>query len=894
MTPSPTIENLAPLKPLDALSETTNPTPTYTVDGVIELLKDKLDRDKDTFKEIANTSMITSNFIQGKQLWQRNYWNNSWQIRPINLADSSKISAINIMQFYCTAQIKMIVQSNPDIEPIDEYKQRRFKQQVKIAKAVWNRYERKFYTPWFNQQEALHAVCSGTYIESVEYDHLAQGAKVFKEIFGQKDIEIHPGYSKCFECDEEGGYGKFTQGPIPACPNCGSHDILPPEQPMNQQFTSVLGIEPVQMGDLVLSLKPIQAVRFDISKRFEESDWALYRQRIRRNKIAHLLGNIDLPITFVDDNGLDALREISRAGNTLAGKDSYASGEYREDDVTVDHLSVRAHDIAHIIPIKDEKTVDGQVIEGGKRLSEQYPNGGRFIILNEAHVIGFYPNVHHSDECSSGVYHMRLESGLGRGSEDTVEVQKRFNRFDAQNVRYMEVASTPGKTYIKGGVDRKHIKQIGNPGAVIPVNAEIAAQIGNRPVIENLQPGTMAAQFFSYTYDILNQYRQLTSHSTDFTGAFPGVDNKTATGAQITKSTAESAFSPMLQIKSEVRVGTAHKTFRQYKKNFQGVKQYVSMGITETNQEVGAMISGEDINTDIEFTIVRNSEQPKTPYDRQTDFANMMQVASQAGGILQVKQVDDRLYDTLLKTFDIDMDDNTYSTMSDVCEQRLENAFTIKSQFDQLTQLGQTTGIEIPEVPVEGLLMALDHPITVEEPNHIKKAKWFMDYMDCPLGFELSSDKRDVIRLFVRTHYQMEVQQQQAVAAGFAQVQQAGGGDPAVQTANIKAQTDLQKNQQNIEGQQELEKIRGENQLNNTMAKSGADAATQDEAHSNNVELEQTRAQNQQKMADKQQSHDIGMHNRQHQSQMALTEAQGDIQSKLQKEAPKPTSKSKK
>ena len=72
----------------------------------------------------------------------------------------------------------------------------------------------------------------------------------------------------------------------------------------------------------------------------------------------------------------------------------------------------------------------------------------------------------------------------------------------------------------------------------------------------------MPVQFFIYTYDILNQYRQITSHATNATNAFPGVNNKTAHGAELAKNNAESVWGPTLSVKAEVRTGIAHKTLK--------------------------------------------------------------------------------------------------------------------------------------------------------------------------------------------------------------------------------------------------------------------------------------------------------------------------------------------
>ena len=187
------------------------------------------------------------------------------------------------------------------------------------------------------------------------------------------------------------------------------------------------------------------------------------------------------------DQGLRSLQHITHAGNTLYGKNAMERGDLVTHDVVLDRFSVSSADIAHIIAQNDEETVSGDKIEKGTRLSDLCPDGATIIgINNMGTILGIYPNVHHSEETSSGVYHMRLESGLGRGSEDSVEVQKRFNRFDAQNVKAMEIGATPAHTYVKGSVDQQHIKKIGFPGAVIPINQDIAQAMGTSAVIQQI------------------------------------------------------------------------------------------------------------------------------------------------------------------------------------------------------------------------------------------------------------------------------------------------------------------------------------------------------------------------------------------------------------------------
>jgi hypothetical protein len=819
------VKNLAPLKPLYSLKDGKTTTPVYINDGLKELVRDLLARDEPTFREIARTAQVVSNFIQGKQVWQPNYWTGSWTIQPINRLDPNRITAINIMQFYCTSQIKMILNSNPDIEPYDEYKRKEYKDRVKKAKAVWNRYEKKFFTQWFSQQEALHAIITGWYGESVEYDNLAKGARVFKEVFGEKEVEISPGYSKCFNCGTEGGYKDFVSDDqyIPSCPDCASTEILPPEAPVTQTYNSVEGVQPIETGDLTLKLKSILNFRFNLKERAEDSSWSITRNVIPRRKLEYILGNnVIIPSSdYRSDVGLKALDEIQRAGNTLSGMRTANATLNKDEEIVLDKICLSAEDVAHIVNKEDTPTIDGTSIPKGTRLSDLSPDGKFtvYAVNDGSMILAIYPGVHHCYELSTGVYHMRWESGHGRGSEDTVEVQKRFNRFDAQTVKYLEAAATPAHTYVKGSVDRNHIKKIGYPNAVIPINQEVAQALGTTDLVRQIPVGNVSGNLFQYTYDILNQFRQLTSHVTDFTNAFPGVDNRTATGAQLAKTSADSIYAPMLLLRAETRCSTAKKTMAAYNKHFEGVGQYFSYGKTTGGQEIGGHVKGEDVDTDIEFTVMRNSEQPKTMYDRQADFVNMLSAAGQSGGYDMLKAQDPKLAQALLKAFDIDIDDDVYDTTVDVCEKRLDEALAMQDQFKEIQQMmGQKMGLEVPEPPLEFLLQGFSQPICVEEPNHELKAKWFSDYLDCPSGMEMTADQRAVVQLLVRTHYEMAMMQAGMMQAGMSQAGMMGQ-QPMIDQQNAQNSQAMDQQhqqamqQQGVQHQQAMQQQGAQNQV---------------------------------------------------------------------------------
>lgn len=837
--------NLAPVRPLFSLAEN-DPAPKYLCDGLTELLKDKLQKDSELWREIAETTEITSNFIQGKQIFTQT--TNGWRIANIRRANPNKIASINLMQFYCTQNLQRIVSSNPDIEPAEEFRRVAYKDKVKKNKAVWNGYERKFYTTWFDHQEALHAITSGTYIESVQYDHLAQGTQVFQDLWGEKKVPISEGMGACFSCTHESDYQNFKGG---QCPECGSADTYT-EQPVYQFVPSVVGQQPIQMGDLSLKLIPVQSVRFDPKFRAEDSSWFIERTRMSKGRLAHILGKQMGLGEGVDDRGLDSLDSIAKAGNTLFGHDN-SNVPTKSDDVTIDRVSLSPEDYAHL-STKEEETVSGQTLPAAK-LTQLFPEGMVVVYANEKHILGIYPDVHHSKEVSSGVFHMRLNSGLGRGSEDSVEVQKRFTRADAQMLRAGESGATPAHWFVEGAVDRRHIKQIGQPGFAIPVKRAIAESLGKAELVGQIPPANVAGTFFQYNYEILDKFRQMTSHAPDVTNNLTGANRSgTATEAQISDANAEALYGPMLQMKAEVRKSTASKTIAAYAKHFKGVGKYFTHGTTKQDLAVGETIKGEDVDPEIEFVVVANSERPKTRYTQKQAFAEMMTIVGGAEGLLVMKQAAPDLLDEMLKTFDLELSIDDFDTMEELNWRRLQQVLEVAKEYDQEVQ-GQ-----IPLIP-EIILLGLKPQIRPTEPYHAEKAKWFSEYLDTPDALDLSEKEREAIDILIMAHRNGGVIQMGNIMQGQAEAQVMG------QQPMMEQQMAMQQQQvaneaapQQAQNEHETGMMEGET-LNNAMQLE--DAQAQREHDEKMADKEQGFQEKQSKFQSKE-----GEKDRKHQSQL--------------------------
>jgi hypothetical protein len=203
-------KNYAPVKPLLELQEKTEPKQD-DVTRQIKALYDELNGREHRFsKRWLRRPIRSRRSFRENRSGKGNYYNGgNWElaVAPKDL-NPNKVRSFNKMQFQVSQMIEDIMSSNPDFEPEDMFKSYEFEKQVKASKACWNYYERKFYGgergAWFNIQQAHSLITSGMAIEELVYDATAKSFSVFKEIWGEQQIQLSPGSGQCFDCGYAG------------------------------------------------------------------------------------------------------------------------------------------------------------------------------------------------------------------------------------------------------------------------------------------------------------------------------------------------------------------------------------------------------------------------------------------------------------------------------------------------------------------------------------------------------------------------------------------------------------------------------------------------------------------------------------------------------------------
>lgn len=768
-TPAPVLvphsgTNLAPLTPLQQIQAGFTKTQSSLQKALQEKLKWYLSLEKRVWNEMYSAGFEVSSFINGQQLITPNRFAPGQFLSyvPRNTTDATK-RAMNLMRFYASnCEFKWAL-SNPDVRAIPGIDTEQAREAAEAADIIVEHYERKFFKPFISRQEAFQALCWGTYIWRIRYDEEQHSMTVQQPIYQEQQVNLGAGIAMCGDCGYQGTADEVD------CPNCGGAMAVA-EPPAVGNVPSVVGTQPVNLGDLVAELLPFPECRWDIRTRVEDSSWFIHQRRTSAASIRRLLGDIRLPgSSDTDDLGLEIAEKLAWAGTGGGGRRGIDQRKPKlyEEPVVVVEMSLGPDDIADIILTKPEETLDGVTIAAGSLL-QTFPNGLTVQGINGLGLITGIFNEHHSRNTTSGVWHAKAMSGVGTGLHDTVEVQKRFNADDSQIHTFMRATATPAmlvRQEALGDTDRGDY--LGLPHANIPINSQ---NLPEGMKLEDIvspafQPQSVPGSVFTYVYERLNDFAQLTSHITDFSGGLPNVNNRTATGAQITQANSNALFTPPLQVKGEVRQRIAEIVIDLYRQHFPAERPFAMKGRHGRMSYVH--LSAANLDTDLQFEVVKDSELPRNNFIKREDYTAFFMMVGGGAGYVQLRETDPEFVAEMEDVFNIKIKGENYDHIASLCEQRI-------SQMRTAAQM-------MPDPMV--LLMMIQPPVTPYEPNHDTKAEWFSDWLDEDEGQQAPPALRAAVEMLIQQHLEFFTMQQSALAMAGGTIQTAGAMPGAIGAA---------------------------------------------------------------------------------------------------------------
>lgn len=812
-------QNFAPIKPLRDLKDKLISDKEITDHQIAKQLRQKYDelikKDAQSWREMICAGEIISLFIQGEQILRINTFNGMPKIERPDRHDPQHIKSINKMQFYATTWQDKWRSSKPDIlvSPLSNTDQAIA--QARKANAVVDYLESQFFKTKFDLQEGLNAQVWGWYGRRVRPDFAAKSFHTFKEIWGEKEVAIGKAYGKCEKCGykgEEKKEHKIGNKSFNLCPKCGDLEYEY-EPPISQLMPYKKGKEKVFLPDIICEPLLFPSVRFDVSKFAEDSSWFINERKIEQSALRRIIGNIRFPEgESGNEFGLDVVESLTQRGAAMSGVSDV--GHEKSEKIVLTEMYLSADDLYDIQIGSEEKTVEGETLKKGSRLSSLFPNGCLVIGINGmALILGIYAECH-KDSITSGVYHMKPMSGTGRGVGDAVEVNKQFNRRYSQIDSFMAHRATPAMLTAENSIEPRYKRMLGKPGAVIPIKLQNFPEVKDlNQLLRPLQGESVPGDLIHVTFDRLEQMMQTAYHITNFGGASPqGVKNDTATYAQINDANSDAIFSPTLTVKADVTVETVRKGFYKWVK-FTPEARFIPYKSKNKTNSVGVEIKGSDVDGEYQWSYVPGSEAPKNKYtetQKRVGFFSMF-----AGGMSEyfmMKQQFPKQLAEIERDFDVNFETDNYDSIGEACRLRLDRA---------LKALGKQKNPDYQQI-----LFDLEPSMLITEPNLKEQSMWFQTLLLTEEGLAMSSEQRELVSTFIVVLHELakgvSIKEQRDLAE--IQVEAA----KPIREAELAEQDAQMQKQSAMEAQQqEREQTLGQEQQAAQMMQEGIGAITQ-------------------------------------------------------------------
>lgn len=772
--------------------------------------------DKETWDNETLKWALVFNFCEGRQLLKRAKYGHGWRPAPLPDRTDIPVYGFNLTGFYSENIKAKWTQSTTDIiwRPARETDDAIG--MSKAGTAVHEHYARKLYTNAFRQMEALLAQC-GKYARYYYYtDEVKQNAR--RPRIEQQTIQFGESAFYCPDCGssdvlpDEGtilssvSSNTETANAVPAngallpansgapgtgglnspsvldappmpgealpantgeigmsgtvvCPVCGSPNAeLMPAEPFNVE--AVAGYDEIETGSIVCEPVPAFELKHDLGELPQDSPYLIRRRRVRLPLLQSKFPFLHIKQSKGDNRGLqiaESLKRTSAQGGMVWSKDAQEEPATEFVQVWLDPCMY-----SRLRLKTDMRTLDGAVIPAGTNLVDLFPKGLYMCFIEGIDGVVELRNEHHRDYWVGQVYRQRAISSLGTGIEDIVEGNRQLNLIYSIIYTQLRTSAMPATLFDERLLPNGASAYLGSLSN-IPVNLAALEDKRLPDAVHQLQPQPPTAQHFGYA-EKLNQYMQLASRVTEFSGGLPGVNNTTATGAQITQATAQSLFGPQLALKADVDRRGAEIILQLFK-TYCIDEVWVTLAGKRGRQD-GMWLAAGNISTDLYAEVVPDSYLPQTNLERRERWDAFLQRVGGLPGLKAALQEFPEQVEQLAEIFDVDLASADYSAAAEMCRLRIEQ---MKAALPMLQVMRQDlpptqmaadplTG-EMVEVPVDPLAEAgafllgiLAPPIEAEEVGHLASISYYRSCLTEDEFLDAPPELRAGIKAAIRRH----------------------------------------------------------------------------------------------------------------------------------------------
>lgn len=733
LTRSRTHQNFAPSQPLQQLRTDKKLIEIPLQKAIQAYYRDKMQFQKLAFEERISSGHLVALFMKGEHLLRKRLYGPGYYVQPVQ-DQAMRQTSIDLTSFYGHTCCTKMLSSNPHvtIKPGDDSVEALTA--ATSARPMVDYWESQWYTTRFGWREALHALQDGWYGHRVTWDATAEGPSARKINIEQYEHE-DPGSGQCWDCQFTGQGKDFEtedQFQPEACPNCGSKAVVV-QRSQKMMMPRITPGEQKTFGAPKITTFPFASARWDLAYDMEESPWAIIRQRILPGVVHLLLGDVIVPDSeSSDDKDLDVIDALAYSGQPMEGHSGVTRINRTEDRrPTLCEMWLSPEDMAEI-KIEATQTIAGIELPAG-RLSNTFKQPTCFVGLNDFSLItGIYPESHR-DQIVTGQWFLESDSGGGRGIQNTVSVQKRHNEFDGLIYKGLRALAVPPVMADKSMLTEDQGRYLFTPETNVWVNLNGLPQ--GRALQDAFyvpQPGNISGQAINYGQVFLRQMFQLSSLVVEFTEGILPVDNRTATGAQITANLANSLFGPMLLVKGGTRVRISEILTWLHCK-YDPVGRYYP----GKEGQPGQHVSGKSLKGKLIYELTQGSTTPITPFSQQSDVRAVIEAFQGIEGLLATRKAAPQLFTKLVRPFNINEDFDDDAKVAVRCYDRLEQ---LKSNL--------ASGVRDPEM----LIHSLRPPVALEEPLHEDKARWYSEFLDTEEGLKAPQMLRDAVSKMYWTH----------------------------------------------------------------------------------------------------------------------------------------------
>ncbi len=589
------------------------------------------------------------------------------------------------------------------------------------------------------------------------------------------EMPVDPGSSMMMG-DEMGAMGDMGDMGAPAqvCPFCSSPN-LDIQQSEKIPVTNVVGHEEYEIGDLDCETVPAFELRHDLGYDPQDSPYLIRRRRVRRDVLQSAFPHVQVSGDRGEDPGARAQEDLKTA--TFGSPGPFRS--VRDTSAPVcDFVQIWRDPCMYSQLVLEEemKTVDGMTIPAGTKMIDLFPTG-----MYQAWIEGIdspveWRDEHHKDYWVGSVYSMRAISALGKGLEDMVDAQRQYNLILSIIYTQLRTSALPATLFeqklLPGGVSA-YIGSLSN----IPVDSTVLEGKRLSDAVHQLTPQPPTQQHFGFATN-LDVVMQKLSRVTDVgLGQALGLDNSTATGAQLASANAQSLFAPQLALKAEVDRRGAEIILRLFRENTPD-EVYMALAGKRGRQD-GVWMSAAELCVDLFAEVRFESYLPQTNLERRQRWSELLLMIGGIPGIKALQQQAPQLLEQLAELHDVDLGSEDYTAAAEICFMRIEQ---MRSGEEMVAEYVQTipptdivmdpmTGgpVEVPTDPMaeagQILLDSLDPKIEAEEMGHLQAISYYRSWLTEDAGLEASEILRAGVKACIAAHLEGMMRESQLMAA---------------------------------------------------------------------------------------------------------------------------------